>query len=204
MDFVHLFNDQNSKISDSSPYVEALWAHLSKKTDYNLETPTLERSIFLQHLPLNLQLFLSDCIQKLEEVIDANSTIHFSVLKIKYLKSFLYWCLLCGEEQGSLVPLTAAKLYLMLSTLSQQQKQNCVFVESIYYAALSAIENTLCSDSIPTEAVLVVDVLREFLKISTLTKDVLTKTVGTLNKIVNLDSQRTFNRFNTGMAFCLV
>lgn len=203
MDFAHLIKDQNSKISDSSPYLEALWARATRNADYNLENRTIERKIFLDHLPLNLQLFLDDCIQKVQEEIDATNTINWSAIKTKYLKSFLYWCLVCGEEQGNLVPLSAAQLYFMLNTLAQQQ--NNFFVESIYSAALNAIQQTICYDNIPTQTQGVIDQLREFLKRNNLTKPALMNTVSVLNKIIDLDSQRTFNQFDSGkiVAWCL-
>lgn len=200
MDFVHLIKDQNSKIIDTSPYLEAIWAHLTKKTEYNLEAPTIERRIFMEHLPLNLHMFLIDCVQKVQEVLDANSTINFANIKIKYLKSLIYWCLVCGEEQGELVPLTAARLYFMLNSFPQRQEQ-ILFVETIYLAALSALEAALAFESIPEETVLVIDALRLFFKRTYLIKDCVTKTLLVLNKIINLNNQRSFSQFNTGNVF---
>lgn len=205
MDFVQLIKDQNSKISGTSPYLEALWAHLTRKADYNLETPTIEKRIFLQHLPLNLQSFLNDCTQKIQEMIDANQPINWPDLKTKYLKSLLYWCLVCGEEQGSLVPLTAAQLYFMLNTFPHEQQQYSFLVENIYCAALSAIESAISCDNIPSKAQIVVDKLRVFLKSNNLTKDALMATVTVLNKIIYLDdNRRTYNQFDIGniVFFC--
>lgn len=199
MDFVQLIKDQNSKICGTSPYLEAIWAHLTRKADYNLETPTIEKRIFMQHLPLNLQSFLNDCTQKIQEVIDADQTINWADVKTRYLKSLLYWCLVCGEEQGSLVPLTAAQLYFMLNMLPQQQQQYSFLVENIYCAALSAIESAISCENIPAKAQIVVDKLRVFLKSNNLTKEPLMATVTVLNKIIHLDdNRRTFNQFNIG------
>lgn len=195
MDFVDLINDQNAKISDTSPYLDLIWAHLTNKTETNLETPTIERRVFLEHLPVNLQLFLNDCIQKIQE---DNATINFADVKIKYLKSFLYWCLLCGEQEGHIVPLTAARLYFMLNTLLQSTEHN-VFMENMYNAALNTIEIAIACENIPTQTQLVVDALRLFLKKHKIKKETTANTVTILNKIITLDNSKTLKEFNTGI-----
>lgn len=200
MDFVHLIKDQNSKINDTSPYLEALWTHLSKTSEYNLETTTLERKIFMDHLPLNLQSFLNDCQRQVEETISAKCSINFSGLNLKYLKSFLYWCLVCGDEQGQLVPLTTARLYFTLNSISQQSQQY-LFVENIYSAAINALDAAVSSESIPAQAVSVINALRVLLKGNTLTKEAITHTLLVLNKIITLNGQEIFDRFNIGNIF---
>lgn len=193
MDFVDLINDQGSKISASSPYLKYLWSTLTDISDADNETSSMETRIFLDHLPINLHLFLKDCIQKLQQ-----TTIDWSRLKLRYLLTLLYWSLLPGDKQGTSVNLTAAELYLALNMVPEHKEQ-LVFYDNMYYAILNCLENCACTDSVPEQAQSVVDRLREFLKGNELRAEPIMKTAVLLNKICGSETWKTHHQFKTGI-----
>lgn len=199
MDFVQFINDQSTKVKESNSYFKYLWDSITTDghSDEMDQVNATDKKRFADHIPLNLQSFLTDCIHKVQDVLEDGSSLAWSKLNTKYLSVFIYWTLQQFQEINVLVSLSAARLYFLLNSLPGHEDQT-VHYESIYTAALTVIEYCSNDENMSVHVHCVLENFKGFAAVNRLPKPLIKQTCSILYKIISEDSPITFNSFPIG------
>lgn len=198
MDFVLLVNDSCKKLSHPNNYYNHLWDCICKQKDIDSEAYLKEKTVFLNHLPLNQQAFFTDCIHKVEQIQNENASINWQDLDQKYLCVVLYWAISQLETATPLISISASRLYLLLNSLPRDQEQ-AIYFDTIYSAILTSIEFFLPSDDVNLHLHVLLENMKVFLSNVNLKNDMVKQTASVLYKIVCSERQTFFRVFNIGI-----
>lgn len=201
MDFVLVINDYCGKLTQPNDYFNHLWDCICKHNEVDSTAYLNEKAVFLNHLPLNLQTFLMECIHKVEQIQSTNTSIEWSSLDQKYLCVLIFWAINQIESATSLISISASRLYFLLNCLPKEREQN-IFFESIYSAVLTSIDYYTPIEDMSLHLHVLLENMKLFLNSITLSRDLVRQTASVLYKIVCLDRQTLLTRFQIGK-YCL-
>lgn len=197
MDFSLAVKDCCAKLAQPNNYFDHLWDCICKYREVDTTAYLKEKSIFLHHLPVNVQAFLLDLIHKVEEIRSNNATIDWSTLDQKYLCVLIFWAINQIETATPLISISASRLYCLISCLPHEQERN-IFFESIYSAILTSIDYYIPIDDASLHLHVLLENMKLLLNSITLSRDLTRQTASVLYKIICMDRQIMFDRFQIG------
>lgn len=197
MDFALVINDNREKLSQPNDYFDHLWDCICKHKEVDSDAYLDEKTVFLNHLPINLQAFFMDCIHKIEQLLSSDERIDWNVLDQKYLCVIVFWAINQIETATSLTSIGASRLYFLLNCLPKEPEQ-AIFFESIHSAILTSIDFYIPIEDVSLHLHVLLENMKLFLTSNTLHRDLIRQTASVLNKIICMDRQTLLSRFQTG------
>lgn len=195
MDFVQFMNEQRSKLARPNLYFDELWKDIIHETGAE-EAPDEHRAAFEHHLPFDMPGFYESCQKKLSEALNGGTNVDFSKdnLDRSYPCVLVYSTMNQMSQADKLVPLSAARLYLMLCCLPGHGCSG-FFHRTIFRAVLNTLDYYLALEEAKVKVHEVLVWLRRFLMKQSLSENLIVETTAVLSKVISSDHDRSLHNF---------